>query len=171
MSIIFCKKCVSIFTAFQKVPSAQSTANKFVKNYLHLSPSTAKKRQTSIEDIVFVLDGSWSIGYCEFEKAKAFLSNMMSSAKQSNPTTDTKYAAVTFAGSATVNFKFLRYVAAARNVRLIHYPGGMTNTQAGLSEALKLFRNTGSGTVSIRHVVAGNFPCSEFSLNVLFERT
>lgn len=133
------------YRAFKKVPSAKTTANKFVKNFLHLSPSTVTKRQTSVEDVTVVLDGSGSIGSCEFEKGKTALSYLMDSAKESNPTVDTKYAAVTFASSATVNFKFLQYAAAARYVRLIRYPGGMTNTQAGLNEALKLFRNTGSG--------------------------
>ena len=122
-----------------------------MKNFLHLSPSTVTKRQTSVEDVVAVLDGSGSIGYCEFVKGKTALSYLMDSAKESNPTVDTKYAAVTFATSAAVNFKFLQYAAAARHVRMIRYPGGGTNTQAGLHEALKLFTNTGSGIVLKLH--------------------
>ncbi|XP_015750423.1 PREDICTED: integrin alpha-D-like isoform X2 [Acropora digitifera] len=133
------------YQAFKKVPSAQTTANKFVKNFLHLSPSTVTKRQTYVEDVVAVLDGSGSIGHCEFEKGKTALSYLMGSAQRSNPTTDTQYAAVTFASSATVNFKFLKYAAAAANIMRIRYPGGWTNTQAGLNEALKLFLNSGSG--------------------------
>ena len=100
-----------------------------------------------MEDVAVVLDGSGSIGYCEFEKGKTALSYLMDSAKESHPTVDTKYAAVTFASSATVNFKFLQYAAAARHVRMIRYPSGGTNTQAGLNEALKLFTNTRSGIV------------------------
>ena len=99
------------------------------------------------EDIVTLLDGSGSIGSCEFEKGKTALRYLMRSAKVSNPRIDTQYAAVTFASSATVNFKFLKYAAAAANIMRIRYPGGWTNTQAGLNEALKLFRNTGSGIV------------------------
>ncbi|XP_015758231.1 PREDICTED: collagen alpha-1(XII) chain-like isoform X2 [Acropora digitifera] len=133
------------YQAFKKVPPAQTTANKFVTNFLHRYPSTFVKRQTREEDIVAVLDGSGSIGHCEFEKAKTALGNLMVSAKESNPTFDTQYAAVTFASSATVNFKFLKYAAAARKIMMIPYPGGGTNTQAGLNEALKLFTNTGSG--------------------------
>ena len=70
---------------------------------------------------------------------------MMRANKESRPTVDTQYAAVTFASSATVNFKFLKYPAAAANIMRIRYPGGWTNTQAGLNEALKLFLNSGSG--------------------------
>lgn len=122
-----------------------------MKYFLHLSASTVTKRQTSVEDVVVVLDGSGSIGPCEFEKGKKALSYLMDSAKEANPTIDTQYAAVTFASSAFVNFKFLKYSAAAVKVTTIRYPNGLTNTQAGLNEALKLFTNTGSGTVSIRH--------------------
>ena len=118
-----------------------------MKNFLHLSPSTVTKRQTAVEDVVAVLDGSGSIGHCEFEKGKTALSYLMVSAKESNPAFDTQYAAVTFASSATVNFKFLKSVVAARNIMMIRYPGGGTNTQAGLNEALKLFTNPGSGIV------------------------
>ena len=121
-------------------------------NFLHLSPSTVTKRQTSVEDVVVVLDGSGSIGSCEFEKGKKALNYLMDSAKEANPTIDTQYAAVTFASSAIVNFKFLKYSAAAVKVTTIRYPNGLTNTQAGLNEALKLFTNTGSGIVLKRHL-------------------
>ena len=129
-----------------------------MKNFLHHPPSTIVKRQTDVEDIVAVLDGSGSIGHCEFEKAKTALGYLMVSAKASNPRIDTQYAAVTFASSATVNFKFLKSVAAARNIMMIRYPGGGTNTQAGLNEALKLFTNIGSGIVLKCHLEARIFP-------------
>ena len=154
--MLYFKYC--IFIAFRKVPSAQTTANKFVTNFLHLSPSTVTKRQTVVEDVVAVLDGSGSIGHCEFEKGKTALGYLMGSAKESKPSFDTQYAAVTFANSATVNFKFLKYAAAAANIIRIHYPGGWTNTQAGLSEALKLFRDNGSGIVLKCHSEARIFP-------------
>ena len=150
-------KCC-IFIALKKVPSAQTTANKFVKNFLGLPPSFSAERQTSVEDIIAVLDGSGSIGHCEFEKGKTALSYLMSSAKESKPAFDTQYAAVTFASSATVNFKFLKYAAAAANIMTIRYPGGWTNTQAGLSEAMKLFRDTGSGIVLKCHSETRIFP-------------
>ena len=163
--MLYFKYC--IFIAFRKVPSAQTTANKFVKNFLHLSPSTVTKRQTSVEDIVAVLDGSGSIGHCEFEKGKTALGYLMGSAKESKPSFDTQYAAVTFANSATVNFKFLKYAAAAANIMRIRYPGGTTNTQAGLNEALKLFRNIGSGIVLKCHVEARIFPILDKSESIV----
>ena len=82
----------------------------------------------------------------------------MWSAKEANPRIDTQYAAVTFASSATVNFKFLKYAAAARKIMKIRYPGGLTNTQAGLNEALKLFKDAGSGIVLKCHLEARIFP-------------
>ena len=81
----------------------------------------------------------------------------MRSAKDSNPGIDTWYAAKTFAGSATVNFKFLKYAAAANIIR-IRYPGGRTNTQADLNEALKRYANAGSGIVLKYHLEARIFP-------------
>ena len=128
-----------------------------MKNFLHLSPSTVTKRQTAVEDVVAVLDGSGSIGHCEFEKGKTALSYLMGSAEKTHPTIDKQYAAVTFASSATVNFKFLKSVAAAANIMTIRYPGGGTNTQAGLNEALKLFTNLGSGIVLKCHLEARIF--------------
>ena len=151
----------------KKVPSAQTTANKFVKNFLGLSPSSFAKRQTSKEDIIAVLDGSSSIGHCEFEKGKTALRYLMGSAKESKPAFDTQYAAVTFASSATVNFKFLKYAAAAANIMMIRYPGGGTNTQAGLNEALKLFKDAGSGIMPKCHLEARTFPVLDKSESIV----
>ena len=63
------------------------------------------------------------------------------------PGTDTKYAAVTFSTSASVNFKFLPYSSAASEIMKIPYPGGSTNTQAGLAEAERMFDDPSSGIV------------------------
>ena len=52
---------------------------------------------------------------------------------------DEKYAAVTFASSAKVNFKFLPYSTADQRLTIVQFPSGSTNTQAGLAEARKLF--------------------------------
>ena len=124
-----------------------------MKNFVRGGLSPVAKRHTSNEDVVAVIDGSGSIGACEFNKGKNALSYLMDSAKESNPTIDTKYAAITFATSVTVNFKFLQYVEAAKKVKTISYPSGSTNTQAGLEEAMKLFANPqSSGTVSCRHL-------------------
>ena len=51
-----------------------------------------------------------------------------------------KYATVTFATQAKVNFNFLPREKAAEKISSIRHYGGGTNTQAGLAEALKLFK-------------------------------
>lgn len=135
------------FVAFQAVPPLQVTAKKLMTNFLHINPDPAgrRKRQTIYEDIVVVIDGSGSVGTCEFNKGKKALEHTIQLA-QNSPEYDTKYAAVTFATSATVNFKFLPYALAAKEIMKIGYPNGWTNTQAGLEEAMKLFMDPTSGT-------------------------
>lgn len=125
------------------------TAKKLMTNFLHIRPkfSTDRARRASgsqyVEDIVIVMDGSGSIGSCEFNRGKKALQHMMQLA--STIGSDTKYAAVTFASSVTVNFEFLPYSDSAKKIIQISYPGGSTNTQAGLVEAKKLFDDPSSG--------------------------
>ena len=119
-------------------------------NFLHVSPkiSGRRKRAPFNEDIVAVVDGSGSVGYCEFDKGKKALKYLMDDAMDSNKGKfNTKYAAVTFASSAYINFNFLPYTTAAQKILNIRYPGGGTNTQAGLEKARKLFNDPSSGTV------------------------
>jgi len=97
-----------------------------------------------IEDIVVVMDGSGSVDKCEFNKGKKALKHMMSLASVGG--SDSNYVAVTFASSVDVNFKFLPYSKAAMEITKIPYPGGSTNTHAGLTEAKKLFDDPSSGT-------------------------
>ena len=125
------------------------TAKKLMTNFLGYtqSPNITVKRQTYTEDIVILIDGSGSIGFCEFKNGKEALKNSMKSAH--NPLFDTKYAAVTFSNTATVNFKFLPHSTAASEITKITYPSGRTNTQAGLAEAKKLFEDPSSGTLPI----------------------
>ena len=125
------------------MPPPAVTAKKFMTNFLGYYPQTVAKRQTIIEDIVIVLDGSGSVGKCEFKKGKEALMHMMKEAH--NPQFDTKYAAVTFATRVNVNFKFLPYATAASKMEKISYPSGATNTAAGLAEAKKLFDDPNSG--------------------------
>ena len=101
---------------------------------------------TAIVDTVIVLDGSGSVSRCDFSKAKEALKHLMDTLNQ--PRYDSKYAAVTFSSTATVNFKFLPYSSSASQITTIPYPGEMTNTQAGLKEAKKLFDDPFSGTSS-----------------------
>ena len=116
-------------------------------NFLGIYPgiSVRRKRKSTIkEDIVVVMDGSGSVGSCEFGKGQKALKYMMELASK-KPTFDTKYAGVTFASSAAVNFKFLPYANSSNEIMKISYPGGATNTQAGLVEAKKLFDDPLSG--------------------------
>ena len=105
--------------------------------------NTRGKRQvgTLLIDNVIVMDGSGSVGNCEFQRGKAAIKNMMKSANAVAVKNkyDEKYAAVTFASSAKVNFKFLPYSTAAQKLTMVQFPSGSTNTQAGLAEAMKLF--------------------------------
>ena len=130
------------FAAYQNVQaSAIENANK-------LTDSMRVKRQTTVaEDIVIVMDGSGSSNACEFEKGKRALKNLMG--KMRVPGYDTKYAAVTFSNSASVNFKFLPSSSAANEIMKIPHPGGSTNTQAGLAEAKNLFDDPSSGIVTL----------------------
>ena len=135
-------------SAFETVPSPKVTAKKLITNFLGYGQASINtKRSPIIEDIVIVLDGSGSVGSCEFKKGKEALKHMMKTAH--NPRFVSKYAAVTFASSVTVNFKFLSYLSAASKITNIPYPGGMTNTQAGLAEAKKLFDDPTSGILYI----------------------
>ena len=132
---------------FQAVPPVRDTATKLLTNFLRIpakNPFGRRKRQTRIEDIVVVMDGSGSVSRCEFGKGKKALKHMMEMAEDDS-TANTKYAAVTFSSSATRNFKFLPYSTAANKIMQISYPGMGTNTQAGLAEAKKLFEDTSSG--------------------------
>lgn len=119
-------------------------------NFLQIQPGnqqmvTRGKRTTEIHDIVVVMDGSGSVRACEFEKGKKALHYMFGITDEYHKNVDPKYAAVTFASSARVNFKFLPYSSAASKILKIPYPNGMTNTQAGLAEAKKLFDDPTSG--------------------------
>ena len=120
-----------------------------MENFLHIGrPNGFVDRRRSvvdiIEEIVIVMDGSWSIGNCEFEKAKKAFQHLLRLAG-SNPHFDSKYAVVTFSTNATVNFNFLSYSAASEGITQLSYPGGFTNTNSGLAEAKTLFDNSSSG--------------------------
>ena len=106
------------------------------------------KRQTAIVDSVIVLDGSESVRRCDFSKTKEALKHLVDILH--NLISESKFAAVTFSTTATVNFKFLPNSLAASKLTRIPYPDGSTNTQAGLAEAKKLFDDPNSGTLFIR---------------------
>ena len=78
-----------------------------------------------------VLDGSGSIGGCEFEKGKKALKYMMKMAME-NPDVDTKYAAVSYSDDAVVDFDFLPYSEAANDITGIRYVGGVPTLRMDL---------------------------------------
>ncbi|KAL9984347.1 hypothetical protein ACROYT_G006631 [Oculina patagonica] len=135
--------------AFKTVPAPSVTADKLLTNFLHIQNARRNKRQpyVSVEDNVIVIDGSISIRSCQFKKGIKALSYMVGI-----PVTniDRKYAAVTFASSVTVNFKFLSLSLAASEIKKISYPHGTTNTQAGLGKAKELFDDPSSGMLLAR---------------------
>ena len=135
------------FAAFQTVPPASKTATKLLTDFLRIPGKLSlgrRKRKTSFEDIVVVLDGSGSIGRCEFGEGKKALKHMMKMAEK-KPTADTKYAAVSYSNIAVVDFNFLPYSTAANDIMQILYVGGGTNTQDGLAKAKRLFEDPLSG--------------------------
>ena len=120
-------------------------------NFLFINPTyTRRKRQavTQLIDNVIVMDGSGSVGDCEFKRGKVAIKNMMKSvnAIAVEEGYDEKYAAVTFSTSASQNFKFLPYSTAVQRLSMIGFPNGLTNTQAGLAEAMSLFLESMTGT-------------------------
>ena len=140
------------------------TAKKFITNFLGFSRTAGitKRQVTSIVDTVMVLDGSASIPYCDFSKAKEALKHVIETLN--NPKSDSKFAAVTFSTTATVNFKFLPYTLAASEIMRIPYSGGSTNTQAGLAEAKNLFDDPNSGTLFISMRAVNTYACIVQSL-------
>ena len=139
------------FAEFQTVPSIEDTVNKFMTNFLFINPTnTRRKRQqfTQLIDNVIVMDGSTSVGDCDFRRGKVAIKNLMKSANAIavRERYDQKYAAVTFSTSASVNFKFSPYSTAVQRLSMINFPYGWTNTQAGLAEARNLFLESMTGT-------------------------
>ena len=133
-----------LFAGYQTVHSTEYTATHFVTSFLGISSTNRRRRRTTRPtDNVMVIDGSQSVGSCEFNRGKVALKNAMLAADNNNR--DEKYAAITFSRSARVNFKFLPYLEAKRALTRIPYPNGWTNTQAGLAKAKELFEDSSAG--------------------------
>lgn len=126
-----------MFADFQIVPHASVTAHKIAANFVQ-----TKSFVREYHDVVVVMDGSGSVGSCEFKKGKKALYYLLG---MKHEKADLKFAAVTFSNSARVNFKFLPFSSGASELQKVSYPSGMTNTQAGLTEAKKLFDDPSSG--------------------------
>ena len=118
-------------------------------------PNTRAKRSAPLFDVMIVIDGSGSIGKCEFERGKAAMMNLLLAASEDTGA-DEKFAAVTFSSSARVNFNFLSPSAAQQLLMAISYPGGGTNTQAGLEMAkTSLFQSSSAGEMK-QHKASNN---------------
>lgn len=139
---------------YNVVPSHIVTARKLINNFIFSDPvnagSLTQNTEVLTKDIVVVLDGSGSIGSCEFNKGTTALRNMIELERESR--NDTKYAAVTFSNSAVVNFSFLPYTEVATEIFKILYQSGGTNTQAKLAKAKTLFDISSSGITFFRTV-------------------
>ena len=83
------------------------------------------------------MDGSGSIGSCEFENGKKAMKSLMEFVQAG---LDSKYAMVTFASGVRRDFDFLPQLKAATKIDAVKYPSGSTNTQAGLAEAFNIFK-------------------------------
>ena len=116
-----------------------------MSKFLGINPTnTRRKRTTSLSDIVIVMDGSGSVGKCQFDRGKAAMKNVILSASEDKKV-DEMFAAVTFSTSASVNFRFLSPSAVQQQFMRISYPNGFTNTQAGLEMAKTLFEDSSAG--------------------------
>jgi hypothetical protein len=90
------------------------------------------------------MDGSGSIGACEFDNGKKAMKRLL---EYDQPGINATYAMVTFGQDARRDFNFLPRKDAAARISGVGFPGGLTNTQAGLADALDLF-NTGDHVYS-----------------------
>ena len=131
----------------EEIPPKNETAKKVVTNVFRIQPGG--KRQMQLEDVVIVMDGSGSIGQCEFGNGKKAMKNLL---EYDQPGVDAKYGMVTFSSSFRRDFNFVPQSDAKLRIAGVTYPGGSTNTQAGLADALDLF-NTGSRGFQSRKIV------------------
>ena len=119
----------------QKIPPKNETALKVITNIFRIHPGG--KRSVKLEDVIILMDGSGSIGECEFNNGKKAMKSLMQY-KQSS--INAKYAMVTFANTVRKDFDFLPQLQAATKIDDAKYPSGGTNTQAALAEAINIFK-------------------------------
>lgn len=118
----------------EEIPPKNETAKKLIANILRIRPGG--KRLVELEDVVIVMDGSGSVRRCEFGNGKKAMQSLM---EFKDPQKDAKYAMVTFNSNVRTDFDFLPQENAAKKVGSVNFPGGSTNTQAGLARASNLF--------------------------------
>ena len=114
-------------------------------NFIGFHQGRVGKRATVNEDIVIVMDGSGSVGKCEFDEGRKALTQAIEMCEANGSGYSCRQAAITFATGVKRNFDFLLPAEASQKMSEISYPSGQTNTQAGLAEAMKLFRDHRAG--------------------------
>ena len=140
---IYKSSYIWLFTSveeLQQIPSPKKTAQKILDNFVRYHPGQNGKRTDFQEDTVIVIDGSGSIGSCEFREGRKAMLAMMKMCSEKPEGTSCRFAGVTFASSATRNFNYLSVAEASRKMSAVSYPGGGTNTKAGLEEAERIIR-------------------------------
>ena len=116
-----------------------------ITNLFRVKPAGKREMEKEMEkeDTVIVLDGSASIGKCEFGNGKKALMSLM---QYDNPKVVENYAMVTFSSDVNEDFPFIPQPSAVYKIDKVKYPAGATNTQAGLAAALELFKKGKSNT-------------------------
>lgn len=137
-----------IVPAIQIVPEPEETVEKVIcymvciKIGLHGHHGKPPPSEPKIKrDVVVIMDGSGSIPSDQFQKGNQAIKHLIEMEEESEH--DTRFAAVTYSDSASVNFSFLSLEEAGNKILKIHHPGGQTNTQAALALARKLFEDPG----------------------------
>ena len=134
-----------------------------ITNILRIRPGG--KGTVDLEDVVIVMDGSGSIGKCEFDNGKKAMQTLM---EFEQPEIDAKYGMVTFGYIARIDFDFSPQLKAAKKVGVVTFPrAGSTNTQAGLAQALNLFV---SGENDCASVIIINFSFEQIKEALKHER-
>ena len=121
------------FRIARRNSSKNETAKKLITNILRIRPGG--NRLFELEDVVIVMDGSGSVGPCEFGNGKKAMQSLM---EFKDPQKDVKYAMVTFNSNVRTDFDFLPQENATKKVGSVKFPSGPTNTQAGLARASNL---------------------------------
>ena len=85
-----------------------------------------------------ILDCSESTGKCNHEKAKKAMKNMLDIASEIGY--DNRYAVVTLATGATIDFNFVANPNAGFKIKNLPFIPRSTNTQAALKEAKRILK-------------------------------
>lgn len=130
------------FVEFKAIPPVEETAKKLIVDFLGISLGTSGKRRVFLEDIVLVMDASGSIRECPFEKGRTAMQNLV---KINRKNYINYWAEIVYSDVATIRCKFLPVQDAEPIIGATPYVRGGTNTQAGLYQALQLFKDSNSG--------------------------